>query len=261
MSDLLLARRAAARDEHAWREIVTTATGLVHGAAWRFGLDDVSEDLLQDILERILRQIGTYRGESPLRAWIASVCYNQLRNAYRTRRLRERVFADLRPGEHTPVARESTDRRAIMASDHAVTSAAMAGLREMHWNVVVLRVMAELSTEQTARRLGVCEGTVKSRLNRALAELRLFVRVLQGRSVPSAARETGMTTVGAAARVRGALPLWRQRLPALLVAKVERQLSELPVCCACGRAKSKGNAALGTSLSSRVSACVARETM
>ena len=49
---------------------------------------------------------------------------------------------------------------------------ALASLDEKHRAVVVLRFFNELSTRETAELLGIPEGTVMSRLKRALEKLR-----------------------------------------------------------------------------------------
>ena len=49
---------------------------------------------------------------------------------------------------------------------------AISDLTPEHKQVVVLRYFAELSVPEVARVIGVREGTVKSRLHRALARLR-----------------------------------------------------------------------------------------
>jgi RNA polymerase sigma-70 factor, ECF subfamily len=220
-ADLALARRAVARDEAAWGEIFATARDLTYGAAWRYGLDAARDDLLQDAMERLLRQMGTYRGESPLRVWIASVCYNRLRNAYRAQRVRDRFSAPSPAPGAEPASTASADAAALRASEHALTSAAMAGLSEPHWNVVLLRVVAELTVEETARRLAVREGTVKSRLSRALAELRLYVLVLRGTPLAAASRVSGLTVQRARERLAAALPVWRGLLPAAVTSALE----------------------------------------
>ena len=50
--------------------------------------------------------------------------------------------------------------------------AALSRLSPQHHQVVVLRYFAELSLREVADALGVREGTVKSRLSRALSRLR-----------------------------------------------------------------------------------------
>jgi RNA polymerase sigma-70 factor (ECF subfamily) len=53
-----------------------------------------------------------------------------------------------------------------------VALAALRRLRPAQRTVVVCRVLLDMSTQETAAALGIAEGTVKSRLARALAELR-----------------------------------------------------------------------------------------
>jgi RNA polymerase sigma factor (sigma-70 family) len=57
-----------------------------------------------------------------------------------------------------------------MSFDHTLD--AVAGLEEKARTVVVLRYYASLTQEEIAETLGIPTGTVKSRLHRALADLR-----------------------------------------------------------------------------------------
>jgi len=69
---------------------------------------------------------------------------------------------------------DHADTDALAASDpddKVVLDLALARLSDDHRAVVVLRHYAGLSESQTARALGVPEGTVKSRLSRALRTL------------------------------------------------------------------------------------------
>jgi RNA polymerase sigma-70 factor (ECF subfamily) len=171
-ADLALARRAAEREESAWKELYAMAQALLYNVAWRYGLDDEREDLLQDVMERMLGKIHTYRGESPLRVWVASVCYNRLRNAYRAARLQRRVMQPASSDVEHRASEQRSDARAIRSSERLFTIAAVAALGEAQRRVVMLRLVEERSVDETARTLGVPAGTVKSRLSRALGQLR-----------------------------------------------------------------------------------------
>ena len=61
---------------------------------------------------------------------------------------------------------------AISAERRDEVQAALGRLSPEHHRVVVLRYFAELSTAEVAQAIGVREGTVKSRLSRALSRLR-----------------------------------------------------------------------------------------
>jgi RNA polymerase sigma-70 factor (ECF subfamily) len=171
-ADLELARRATEREEAAWKELYAMAQALLYKVAWRYGLDDDREDLLQDVMERMLRKIDTYRGESPLRIWVASVCYNRLRNAYRAARLERRVMQPLSGDVEHRASEVQSDAGAVQRSERSFTIAAVAALGEAQRRVIMLRLVEERSVDETARTLGVPAGTVKSRLSRALGELR-----------------------------------------------------------------------------------------
>ena len=78
------------------------------------------------------------------------------------------------PSTPQPVARESDDPAAatltVMEQERVRT--ALEVLPEDQREVVTLRFFSELSVAETAAALGIREGTVKSRLSRAMERLR-----------------------------------------------------------------------------------------
>jgi RNA polymerase sigma-70 factor (sigma-E family) len=95
---------------------------------------------------------------------------NQIYGGHR-RRLLERREAERRRAEPQGPAFER------QVDDHDHLWAALARLSPPHRAVVVLRLVEDLSEEETATMLGVAPGTVKSRLSRALDHLRRLVEV------------------------------------------------------------------------------------
>jgi RNA polymerase sigma-70 factor (ECF subfamily) len=92
--------------------------------------------------------------------WVYRVAVNQARNRGR----RRRTERDRRPPPVAPVPGADT------MADPAV-AAAVALLPLDQRAVVVLRFYLDWSTEEVATALGIAEGTVKSRLHRALRRL------------------------------------------------------------------------------------------
>ena len=107
----------------------------------------------------------TMKGEAidSLGAWVATVALNVSRSGVRRRmaerRARQRLgiapvtMPDRFPGEAIDIER------------------AVAGLPRRQREIVVLRYLLDLSTEETASTLRINEGTVKSELSRARAAL------------------------------------------------------------------------------------------
>ena len=69
-------------------------------------------------------------------------------------------------------AAPSTTDQAEAFQDRTIVRQALAHLVPEQQQVVVLRYFAELTVPEVARSIGVREGTVKSRLHRALKRLR-----------------------------------------------------------------------------------------
>ena len=97
--------------------------------------------------------------------WVYRVAVNQARNRGR----RRRTERDRRPPPVAPVPGADT------MADPAV-AAAVALLPLDQRAVVVLRFYLDWSTEEVATALGIAEGTVKSRLHRALRRLETSLR-------------------------------------------------------------------------------------
>ena len=90
--DLRLARRAAAGEPAAWREIVDRFGPRIHALALHFSRDaERAQDLTQEIFLRLFQNLGSFRGDVPLLAWTLRLSRNLCIDDYRRRRL-ERTF-------------------------------------------------------------------------------------------------------------------------------------------------------------------------
>lgn len=101
-------------------------------------------------------RIGTYDNPG---GWVFRVGLNWARSWLRRRRFEHELPASHHVEVHDPDVRADLDR-------------ALASLDVKHRSVVVLRHVLGYSGLETAKTLGISEGTVKSRLSRALVRLR-----------------------------------------------------------------------------------------
>jgi RNA polymerase sigma-70 factor (sigma-E family) len=124
-----------------------------------------AQDLLQTALVRTLGHWDGIADKSLADAYLRRVMINTRTEWWRARRLQEV------PTEHLPdvvSVEDGTEQRA----DRALLLDLLGTLAPRQRRVVVLRLWEQMSTEETARALGMSPGTVKSTLHRSLARLR-----------------------------------------------------------------------------------------
>jgi RNA polymerase sigma-70 factor (ECF subfamily) len=172
--DLELARRAAARDEAAWRTIYDrTHDRLFALLAYHVGDREAALELLQEVYLHAFRGLERYRGEGPLEAWFAIVAIRRARDwkrkIVRQRKHepdREEIARDLEAD--APKGPDESSRALRRLLD-----AALATLPERQRAAFLLREVEDLSFREVAEALGVNEATARVhhlRARRALQE-------------------------------------------------------------------------------------------
>ena len=148
------------------------AGGLGRYAARRLG-PGPAEDIVAETFLAAFRQRDRYDvTRADARPWLYGIAGNLIRRHHRDEVRQLRALA--RTGRD-PVAESFTDRAdARLAADAArcAVVAALAALDPRQRDVVLLIAWAELTYDQVGEALGVPEGTVRSRMNRARARLR-----------------------------------------------------------------------------------------
>ena len=167
-------QRAADGDQGAWDTLVRTCWRKVFNVAYRFvGTYDEAEDLAQDIFLKVFRSLGTFDQRANFQTWLISVSRNFCIDRYRSGRRARAVFA--REVDASTVQAEAPGLSAYARVERqdriALLREALRALSPTLRAAVLLRDIHELSYQEIADRLGVAEGTVKSRINRGRAEL------------------------------------------------------------------------------------------
>jgi RNA polymerase sigma-70 factor (ECF subfamily) len=150
-----------------------------------------AEEVTQDVLMKVYRKAGSFRGDSALSSWIYRITFNTAMSRLRKHRAersaeqeRERALAALESGDEglrrTP--REPADWSRMPDEEllrtevrHALALAVQA-LPEIYREPVILRDFEGLTTEQASHRLRLKDQTLKSRLHRGRLLLRERLR-------------------------------------------------------------------------------------
>ena len=165
--------RARRGDERAWEMLV----GRHQAAAFRLAYLVVgdaadAEDVAQEAFVRAFLSLERFEIGRPFRPWLMAITVNLARNRRRSfgrylNNLRRLIEREPEPVQLHQYGEDLQARREAHLLWQAVQQ-----LNQKGQEVVYLRYFLEMSEAETAETLNIPPGTVKSRLHRALKQLR-----------------------------------------------------------------------------------------
>ena len=174
MDEPTLIRYATNGDTAAWEPLVLAHQEAVFRLSYLLlGDPDDAEDIAQETFLRAWKYLKRFDSTRPLRPWLLSIASNLASNR---RRSAGRYFAALTRAfrdEPISVTIEEKSSQHMQAND---LWKAVQTLSISDQQIVYLRYFLDLSVAETAEVLQVAEGTVKSRLSRALEKLRTIIK-------------------------------------------------------------------------------------
>lgn len=187
MDQRRLVERAREGDHDAFAELVRASVARLDTAARLILRDnELARDAVQEGLFRAWRDLRSLREADRFDAWVYRLTVNACLDLARRRRRRpiEVEIAEL----HAPILADPADA----VADRALVDDVMRRLDEHGRSIIVLHYFLGLPLSEVATCLGTPVGTVKSRLNRALGDMRTGVAT----AVPAAASLAPEGTVG-----------------------------------------------------------------
>ena len=181
-TDRAIVERCLAGDAAGWEALVQVHTRRVYSLCYRFTNSDAeAQDLTQEVFLRIFKTVKSFRAEEgSFTTWMARLTRNLLIDNYRRKR-QDRVTDSLEP--QLPMLEErlaGPSRPDGLVAGREARECLQAGLQKLSPELretLILRDLEELEYREIAQVLKIPEGTVKSRLNRARAELaRILLR-------------------------------------------------------------------------------------
>ena len=153
----------------AFRHLVEQHKNTLYGTAVLMtGNRAVAEEHVQEAFLSAWRGIRGFSRGRPFKPWIVRILVNRIVSSRRARAL---PTAPLEDAERTSGPADVLES-AMSAERRDEVQTALGRLSPQHHQVVVLRYFAELSLVEISEAIGVREGTVKSRLSRALGRLK-----------------------------------------------------------------------------------------
>jgi RNA polymerase sigma-70 factor (ECF subfamily) len=184
-NDELLARLQSG-DEQALADLADAYSSKIYQLAFRYLRNkEDAEEVTQDVLFKVYRKVGEFRGDAALSSWIYRITFNAAMSRLRTAQYQRTQAEDRREASadaesigmtpRTPDVADWTD----LADEHVLRAQlrervydAILALPAIYRAPVMLRDIQGMSTEEASAMLKVKDQTLKSRLHRGRLILR-----------------------------------------------------------------------------------------
>jgi RNA polymerase sigma-70 factor, ECF subfamily len=180
-----LLQRLQQGDERALSDLADAFGTKIYQLAFRYlRNNEDAEEVTQDVLYKVFRKVGEFRGDAALSSWIYRITFNSAMS-----RLRSPSYQRAQDEQRTPASPDGED--ALVASLHEIADwsqmadeyllrsqlrrrlvRAVLALPAIYRAPVVLRDLQGMSTEEASAMLRVKDQTLKSRLHRGRLILR-----------------------------------------------------------------------------------------
>ena len=173
-----------AGDERAVADLADAYGAKIHQLAFRYVRNkEDAEELTQDVLYKVYRKVGEFRGDAALSSWIYRITFNAAMSRLRTARYQREQDERQRAVQHGDMVDAARPNDVAdwsdMADEHVLRSQlrrrvfnAILALPAIYRAPVMLRDLQGMSTEEASAVLRVKDQTLKSRLHRGRLMLR-----------------------------------------------------------------------------------------
>ena len=179
----MLVKKARSGDDGAFSEIVRLYQNSVYNSALYIAKNrEDALDISQEVFLKLWRTLGSFRGESSLKTWIAKITRTCAIDYVRSRNQKTAAPLVYEDDEEKPIDIPDTDTSSNPQESYerdeniSAVRRAVASLPDPLREILIMREFQGLSYAEIADALGVSEGTVKSRISRAREQVKIFLK-------------------------------------------------------------------------------------
>ena len=168
-SETVLVSRCQAGDAEAFRTLVDQHSRVLFGTAYLMTRDrGLAEDAVQVALVQMWKKLPSLRRSGSLKAWLVRIVINEVNQLHRKKRL---PTVSLEQAPEIPDDPPDVETMLFRNEEHQRLKQALETLSVEQREAVILRYYSDLTVPEVASVMGEREGTIKSRLSRALDKL------------------------------------------------------------------------------------------
>jgi len=169
-----LVRRCQAGDKEAFRMLVEQYRSILFGTAYLMMRDrGLAEDAVQEALIQIWKHLPSFRLKSSVKTWLVRIVVNEVKQQFRKKQV---PTIPLEQASEVAEYLDKAETAMIRDEESQHLRRTLEMLPQEQREAVVLRYFSELTVPEIAAVTGQREGTIKSRLSRALSHLGEILR-------------------------------------------------------------------------------------
>jgi RNA polymerase sigma factor (sigma-70 family) len=184
--DHVIALAANPGDERAFGILFERYQPKIFAVALRYTrVPEDAEDIVQQTFQKAFIHLHTFEGKSSFFTWLTRIAINEALMLRRRRATLREVPIDNSGENETsthaleiPASDPNPEANYLKREETEALSAAISNLKIGQRTAIELRELAELSTQETARRMGVSVGAAKARIFHGRRKLRKILRSL-----------------------------------------------------------------------------------
>ena len=172
LPDELLIQGCRKNDRKAQQELFVRYGKKMFAVCLRYcGNADDAQDLLQDGFIKVFDKIGSFRGDSPLEAWMTRLFINMALSIYRKNKRGPEIVEFL--DETHDVAEEEVEIKGAVGVEKVLEAIQL--LPDKYRLIINLYVIDKMNHREIAEQLNMTEGASKSQLSRARQMLKQII--------------------------------------------------------------------------------------